>query len=139
MVDTQPQHNQLKNYIMADLIITITGSNIGQKTLTFEHGDVLNAYQGDQVTWVLGPNCGVAAITAITDKPESPDLFSGGSEPAPQNPQKTVWEGTLDPNAPIDSVESYSITWTSVGGGWHGQNQGGIITDPKIQIKPGHR
>lgn len=121
---------------MGDLKITITGSNREKKTLTFEHGDVLNAHEGDQVNWVLGPNCGVAAITAITVKPGWPDLFKGGVEPAPINPQKTEWQGTLSPDAPIDSVESYSITWTSLGGGWHGENVGGIVTDPRIAIRP---
>lgn len=121
---------------MGDLKITIINSNRKDKTLTFEHGDVLNAHDGDQVTWVLGPKCGVAAITAITVKPGWPDLFKGGVEPAPQNSKKTEWQGTLDVKAPIDAVEAYSITWTSVGGGWHGENVGGIVTDPRIRINP---
>lgn len=123
---------------MGDTKITITKSNAGEKTLTFDIGDEANADPGDQVTWIIGPNSGVAAITAITHKPTSPDLFLGGSEPA-QLPGSTSWEGTLNPNAARGAIEDYSITWTSVGGGWHGQNVGGIITDPKIRINPGQQ
>lgn len=120
---------------MGDTVITITASNAGAKTLTFDLGDEVNASAGDQVTWVLGENCGVAAITAITPKVGSPDLFAGGVEPGPM-PGSTSWQGTLNPADEGGTVEKYSITWTSVGGGWHGQNVGGIVTDPRIKINP---
>jgi hypothetical protein len=122
---------------MGDTIITITKGNAANKTLEYDLGDEANADPGDQVTWKIAPNSGVAAITAITPKPTSPDLFLGG-EPA-QLPNSTSWQGTVNPGITQESVEDYSITWTSVGGGWHGQNQGGIVTDPRLRVNPKKR
>ena len=118
-----------------DRKITITGSDRVKKTLTYDIGEELNAAAGDQVTWVLGDGCGVAAITAITKQPGSADLFVGG-EPK-QLPNSTSWEGTLNPSDNFNEVESYSITWCSVGGAWNGANVCGIVTDPKIRISLG--
>lgn len=119
--------------------IVITGSNRAQKTLTYDTPDEVVASSGQQIKWVVESGSGVFAITAITPKQGSTDLFSGpgGVEPHPINAQKTEWLGTLSPVDPPNAVESYSITWTSVGGGWHNQNVGGIVTDPKIRINPG--
>lgn len=124
---------------MGDVKIIITGSDRVKKTLTYDVGDEVNANAGDQVTWVVESGSGVAAITAITKYPDSPDLFSGpgGKRPVATNSQKTEWQGTLSPADTVNEVESYSITWTSVGGGWHNQNVEGIVTDPKIRISLG--
>jgi hypothetical protein len=129
---------------MGDVKIIITKGNRVEKTLTYDVGEDVNADPGDQVKWVVETGSGVAAITAITqykssaEHPSSMDLFAGpgGIEPHPTNPQKTEWEGTLSTSDKLLDVEWYSITWTSVGGGWHNQDVGGIVTDPKIQISP---
>lgn len=133
---------------MSDVKIIITGSDRVKKTLTYDVGEEVNAAAGDQVTWVVESGSGVAAITAITQypnsgqHPNSMNLFAGpgGVEPQPTNAQKTEWQGTLSTSDKLNDVEWYSITWTSVGGGWHNQDVGGIVTDPKIQIstKQGH-
>lgn len=121
---------------MSDVKIIITGSDRVGKTLTYDVGEEVNAVAGDQVTWVVEEGSGVAAITAITDYPGSPDLFKGvgGKEPVSINDQKTEWRGTLSTSDKLNEVEQYSITWTSVGGGWSGDNVPGIVTDPKIRI-----
>jgi len=127
---------------MSDVKIIITGSDRVNKTLTYDVGEEVNAEAGDQVTWVVESGSGVAAITAITqypnstEHPNSMDLFAGpgGKEPAPMNAQKTEWQGTLSTSDKLQDVEWYSITWTSVGGGWSGDNVPGIVTDPKIRI-----
>ncbi len=130
---------------MGDVKIIITGSNRVEKTLTYDVGPDVNAAAGDQIKWVVEAGSGVAAITKITQyqssakHPSSMDLFAGpgGKEPASTNAEKTEWEGTLSTSDKLLEVEWYSITWTSVGGGWHNQNVGGIVTDPKIKISLG--
>jgi len=119
-----------------DRIITITGCNVAKKTLELSDKGTTNADPGDQVTWVIAPGSGVAAITAIIDYKTTPDVFS----PDPKLVSGTTnWEGTIKSDIPFGTEEDYSITWTAVGGGWHGQNLGGIVTDPKIKINLGHR
>lgn len=127
---------------MGDVKIVTKGSNREEKSLTYDTGPDVNAAAGDQVRWVVEAGSGVAAITAITqykssaEHPASMDLFAGpgGVEPHPTNPQKTEWQGTISTSDNLQDVEWYSITWTSVGGGWSGDNVPGIVTDPKIQI-----
>ena len=124
---------------MADRVITIIQGDRVAKTLKYDVGEELNAAAGDQVTWKIKAGSGVAAITAITDGPNSHDLFKGpgGVEPHPINPQKTEWQGTLSTSDQLQEVEEYSITWCSVGGAWNGANVCGIVTDPKIRISLG--
>ena len=117
-----------------DRIITITGSDANSGTLTLSDQGTTNADPGDQITWVIGANSGVASITGINDKPASTDVFS--VEPALQ-PPTTNWLGTINPAIPRGSVESYTILWTTAGSGW--LNSGGGTAksfDPKIQINP---
>lgn len=116
-----------------DRTITILGSNPTTSELTLSDQGTTNVDQGDQVTWVLGPNCGVVNIVAIQDKPNSPDVFN----PDPQQlPNSTSWEGTISPTIANGSVESYSIIWTPPGAGWHGQALDPLTFDPKISVNP---
>ncbi len=118
-----------------DRIITITGSNAANSTLTLSDQGTTNTIPGDQVTWVLGPGCGVAAIVGIKNKPISVDVFN--PDPAPLNDGTTNWQGTINSSIIVQTEEQYSIIWNSVGGGWHGQGLGPITTDPKIIVNPG--
>ena len=59
---------------MADIIITITHGDPVTQILTMTNGPTTNADQGDQVTWVIAPGSGVAAITGIVEKSVSPTV-----------------------------------------------------------------
>lgn len=116
-----------------DRIITILSSDPVKGDLVLSDNDTTNASQGDQVTWVLGPNCGVVAIVAIQNKPGFKDVF----DPDPKLlPNSTSWEGTISPIIPDKSVEEYSILWTPPGAGWHGQAPDPLTYDPQIKINP---
>jgi hypothetical protein len=117
-----------------DLIITITASNAATGELTMTDAGTTNVDPGDQVTWVLGPNCGVASITAITEKPMSFDVFN--PDPAPV-PNSTNWQGTVNPNIGRGIEEMYNIAWTTAGTGWLGKDGAGQpkTFDPIIRIK----
>ncbi len=120
---------------MGDIIITITGSNPATGALTLSDQGTTNAHQGDQVTWVIGPNSGVASIDNIVEKPGSADVFS--PDPVKLPGGSTNWQGTVNPNVPIDTVERYSIVWTVANSGWLNNGGGAQKTfDPIIQIKP---
>ncbi len=119
---------------MGDIIITITGSNPTTGALTLSDSGTTNAHQGDQVTWVIGPGSGVAAITGIVEKPNSSDVFS--PDPA-QLPNSTSWEGTINQTIPIGTEEAYSINWTVANSGWLNNGGGAAKTfDPIIRIQP---
>ncbi len=116
-----------------DRIITITGSDTAKSTLTLSDQGTTNAISGDQVTWVIGKNSGVAAIVGIKNKPISVDVFS--PDPALLS-GSTSWQGTINPAIETETKEKYSIMWNSTGGGWHGQGLGPLTFDPKINVKP---
>ncbi len=120
---------------MGDIIITITKGDPATGILTMTNGPTTNAIQGDQVTWVIAPGSGVAAITGIIEKPMSFDLFN----PDPKLlPNSTSWQGTINPLIGNGEEETYTINWTTAGTGWLGKDGGGLPKsfDPTIRINP---
>lgn len=120
---------------MGDIMIKITGSDPKTGKLTMSDEGVTNVIQGDQVTWELVPGCGVAAISKISEKPMSFDLF----KPDPAIVKGTTsWQGTINPDIGDDQEEKYYIDWTTAGTGWLGKDGGGISKtfDPTIKINP---
>jgi hypothetical protein len=91
--------------------------------------------QGDIVTWIIAANSGVAAITKISEKPMSFDLFNPDPVPVPNS---TSWQGTVNPLIGDGQEETYYINWTTAGTGWLGKDGKGLpkTFDPKIIIKP---
>lgn len=119
---------------MGDIIITITGSDPNTGNLTMSDQGVTNAQQGDQITWVIGPNSGVASITGIVEKPNSADVFS--PDPVKLPGGNTNWQGTINPNVPVGTEELYTINWVVANSGWLNNGGGAEKSfDPKIQIK----
>lgn len=117
-----------------DRIITITLGDPSTGNLTLSDQGTTNANKGDQITWVIGANSGVASIAGIIEKPNSADVFS--PDPS-QLPNSTSWQGNINPNVAGGTVEFYTIQWTTAGSGW--LNQGGGQNksfDPKIAINP---
>ncbi|MGB5377660.1 hypothetical protein [Muriicola sp.] len=120
---------------MGDIIIKITASDPKTGKLTMSDQGTTNVIQGDQVTWEIEPNSGVAAITKISEKPMSFDLF----KPDPkQLPNSINWQGTINPDIGSDQEETYYIEWTTAGTGWLGKDGAGQHKkfDPIIRIKP---
>ncbi len=112
---------------MANRPITITYGNPITGQLTLSDNGNTNVDPGDTVTWNIGPNSGVASITAISDDPNSPDVFS--QDPAPVG-NSGNWRGTVNPAIPANTQESYTICWIATSG----------VTppcyDPKITVNP---
>ena len=122
---------------MGDILITITASDPGTGTLTMTNQGVNNAFSGDQITWVIQSGSNVAAITSITPKSGSVDIFTPpGTEPA-QLPGSINWQGTINPNISELVEYIYTINWTAPsGGGWLGKDPKPESYDPKIIVKP---
>jgi hypothetical protein len=108
---------------MANRPITITGIN-QDNTLQLSDNGITTVNPGDDVTWMIGPNSGVASITAITDNSLPTDLFN--PDPAPVA-NSTNWKGTINSNAARGAEEYYTIGYTKTSGESH-------QFDPKIQI-----
>ena len=124
---------------MGDIQITITASNAATGNLTMTNEGVNNAFPGDQIIWVIQSGSGVSAITSITPKPDSVDIFTPtGTEPAPL--QGSInWQGTINPSIAVtERVEyNYTINWTApTGGGWLGKDPKSESFDPKIIVNP---
>lgn len=120
---------------MTNWIIKITHGDPVEGILTLDPPGELIVLQGDTVTWEIVAGSGVAAITKISEKPMSFDLF----KPDPSLvPGTTNWKGTINPDIGSDQHEDYYITWTTAGTGWLGKDGGGITKtfDPKISVKP---
>lgn len=116
-----------------DRIITILSSDPKTGDLVLSDHNTTNVDIGDQVTWVLGPNCGVVGIVAIQEKKGSSDVFNPDPK---QLPNSTSWEGTINPDIKPGTEECYSILWTPPGAGWHGQAPDPLTYDPKISVNP---
>ena len=112
---------------MANRPITITGSNPATGSLTLSDNGNTNVDPGDTVTWLIGQNSGVATINAVSDYPNSTDVFN--PDPAPVG-NSTNWQGTVNPGIAPGSEETYFIQWTASNGG------GPYTYDPKIQVNP---
>lgn len=113
---------------MANRPINITGSNTSTGALTLSDNGNTNVDPGDTVQWLIGNNSGVGSIDAITDYPNSTDVFN--PDPAPIGNGNANWQGTVNPNIARGAEETYSIQWTPAGGG------GPYTYDPKIQVNP---
>ena len=108
--------------------ITITGSNTTTGDLTLSNHGNITVSRGSIVTWIIGPNSGVSAITAISNKndPGSVDVFKPNPSKVPGNSKN--WQGTIDPDlSPIPAHEDYSMQWTDEAGNSH-------PFDPRISV-----
>lgn len=115
-----------------DRKITIEKGN-PDGTLILSDKDVTNAISGDQITWVIAPNSGVASITKIHEKEGSQDVFIG----EPQLQPDGTWMGTTK-EVKETLTEKYYINWTTAGGGWLGKDGAGLpkTYDPTIRVNP---
>ncbi len=104
--------------------IQIEGVNPDNSLILSDRGHT-NVDPGDTVTWLIKPNSGVHAITGITKKEHSINVFISGPN---QVGNSNNWVGIVDPTIPKGSEEEYNILWTAASGGEvH-------VFDPKIQI-----
>ncbi len=107
--------------------ITITNGDPVTGILTLTDRGQTDVDPGDTVTWLIGNNSGVGSITAISDDPNSTDVFNpdpavvGGS---------TNWKGTINPNIAKGSYEDYTICWKTPSGAIP------PCYDPRIQVNP---
>ena len=105
--------------------ITITASNTSTGGLTLSDHGVTIAMRTQRVTWIIGPQSGVMAITGITVKDSSTNVY----DPQPhQLGNSSNWQGTISPSIPVPAEELYNIIWTDSSGSEH-------QFDPKIQVK----
>jgi hypothetical protein len=107
--------------------ITITGSDASTGTLTLSDNGSTDANRGQIVTWVVNPNSGVSAITAINNYEDSIDVFN--PDPAALGGNSKNWQGTVNPSlvVPPTKIETYYINWTDASGGTH-------TYDPMIRV-----
>jgi hypothetical protein len=112
---------------MANRPITILGINPSDNSLILSDNGNTNVNPSDTVSWHIGQNSGVAAITAITDNNNSTDVFN--PDPAPIA-NSTNWQGTVSPTIAKGTVENYTILWVAASG------SGMFRYDPKISVNP---
>ena len=118
-----------------DRIIKIEKGDPTTCVLTLSDNGTTNANPGDQVTWEIVAGSGVAAITEIIVDQGSTNVFIKKPEQLPGG--STSWEGTINPDLPPDTVESYTIKWTTAGSGWLNQGGGKACSyDPQIIVNP---
>lgn len=110
---------------MANRPISISGINPDGSLILSDNGST-NVNPADTVTWQIGANSGVAAITGIIDS-SSIDIFF--PDPAPLA-NSSSWQGTVNPLIARGSEENYTINYTRANG-----NETGSF-DPKIQVNP---
>ncbi len=79
---------------------------------------------GDRVTWHIRPHSGVANITRIQKKANSPEIFSN-----PPQQQGAIWKGDIMSNPTPNTEWVYSIFWNA-----DGSNEKEF--DPKIFVLP---
>lgn len=106
--------------------IIITASNSSSGTLTLSDRGRRTWVKGrDNVIWHIRAGSGVASITKIVTKPDSPQIFSV----LPQQ-QGEIWTGTIRRIVNPCTEWEYSIFWKSTDG------TGPHEYDPKISVKP---
>lgn len=107
--------------------ITITNGDPVTGILTLSDHGQTDVDPSDTVTWIIGQNSGVGSITAISDDPNSTDVFNpdpalvGGS---------TNWKGTINPSIAKGTIEDYTICWKTSSGTTP------PCYDPKIAVNP---
>ena len=110
---------------MANHPITITGINTAENKLILSDNGHTYVDPGDTVSWLIGQNSGVSAITAINDDVAA-DVFS----PDPSKVgNSNNWQGTVNSNIARGSVENYTIVYTKSTGE-------ACAYDPKIEVNP---
>ncbi len=112
--------------------ITITGSDANNGTLTLSDNGVTDATRREVITWIIGRNSGVSAITSITHDASSNEVFNPLPAKLPGN--STNWQGTVNPNLTFppgqnEIVENYTICWNDASGNNH-------CYDPQIKVNP---
>ena len=105
--------------------ITITGSDASTGNLTLSDNGSTDANRGTVVTWIVGPNSGVSAITSITTDAGSTDVFS--PDPSAVGGASKNWQGTVNSAISVPVTEDYTIGWTDSSGGSHS-------FDPRINV-----
>ena len=123
---------------MANHNITIEGIDSEGHLILSDRGLGYTAGQKtDTITWIIGPQSGVASITDIQDN-SSIDVFNPNPRPFPQDPPTRAdsnWRGTIRsdltlPNPPNYVEESYSILFRRTPGGEVERH------DPIIRVNP---
>ena len=109
---------------MPSIIITGSDPKTGKLILS-DHGITITS-RSQKVTWIIGPHSGVSAITAISPKPDSINVFNPIPQPLGIS---TNWQGTVDANLKVPAEELYNIFWNDI----HNNNH---QFDPKIRVKP---
>jgi len=106
-------------------VISITGSDASTgKLILSDHGNTITS-RSQKVKWIIEPNSGVKAITGITVKDGSTNVF----DPEPQQlGNSSNWQGKISPTIPVPSEELYNIIWID-------ENDNEHTYDPKIQVK----
>lgn len=110
-------------------VITITWGDPITGILTLSDRGKTDVDPGDTVTWNIGPNSQVASITAISDDPNSTDVFNPDPAPFP-NSNSSNWRGTVNPGIARNTQETYTICWIATSG---------VVPpcyDPIIKVKP---
>lgn len=110
---------------MANRPINIEGINADNSLQMSDRGRT-TARPGDTVTWMIDPQSGVESITAIAEKPNSPNVFD--PDPAPVG-DSSNWQGTVR-QVDTRTEEEYTISYTKTNGG------GTFEFDPIIQVNP---
>lgn len=85
-----------------------------------------DAHPGDKILWHIGNGSGVDAITAITGKNGSANIFT-----RPPYQQGNNWVGEIIDRHDLDTNYSYSITWRN--------GTGTYVHDPIISVRPSIR
>lgn len=106
--------------------IIITGSNPKTGRLILSDNGITITSRSQKVTWIIGPHSGVSAITAISAKPDSINVFNPIPQPVGNS---TNWQGTVDPDLTVPAEELYDIFWNDASNNNH-------QFDPKIRVKP---
>ena len=123
---------------MANHNITIESINADGTLQLSDRGLGYTAGKGtDTITWIIGPQSGVASITGIQDN-STIDVFDPDPRPFPLDPPTNPasnWRGTIRsglsiPNPPNYVEENYTILFTRTVGGKVERH------DPIIRVNP---
>ncbi len=110
--------------------IKITGSNSVTGVLTLDDHGLTHAGRGEQITWRLERNCGVASIEEISVKPSPPGPPSTNiwSTMPRRDGGSTNWKGAISASAAGGAEWNYLIKWIADDG------SGEHTFDPKIIV-----
>lgn len=107
--------------------ITIIGIAEDGKLVLSDRGQTITK-PGDRVTWLIGPQSGVAEIRAIVNLSKPTDVFDKHDPPAPLG-NSTSWRGTIRQDILELTEEEYCIHYIKTDGSFSDH-------DPKIIVNP---